>query len=194
VGLPGQERGLRPVIRGHRGEELVITAPVEPDDAAALPLGGELSLSWTGERRLRRVTVQLRERCHGDPPCRRVSVVGPPQREQRREGYRVPVMGAVELHAGGGRYEARLIDLSDGGLRGLLPTDASLPEGSSCRVALDLVRTGLRLDGVVTRVSEGVEGSCEVAVRFADVPVAVGDELRRYVFEAQRRARPSQSW
>lgn len=193
VRLPGLECGLRSTVRERCGCELVISEPVEPN-GFSLPLGGELSIFWTDERGLRHVTAQLTERLHGDPPRWRVAPVGAPERRQRREGYRVPVAGTVGLSVGGARHTATLIDLFDGGLRGLLPTDVSVPEGASCRVALDLVRPGLRLEGVVTRVREGAGGSCEVAVRFADVSVTVGDELRRYVFDAQRRGWPSHGW
>lgn len=184
VTLPGHPTGLRSHVREIAEDELVIAAPVEPPGAIPLPLGGELSVSWTNDRGLHHLAVQLRERLT-EPRRWRVGLIAPPQREQRRGGYRVPVMSTVDIGVDGSWHEGNLVDLSEGGLRCLLAPDATIVEGSPCRVRLDLVRRGLELGGAVVRVREGVDAMTDVGVQFADVPVAVTDELRRFLFDAQ---------
>lgn len=185
VSLPGHDAGLRSSVTEVAGDELVIAAPVEPPGMAPLPLGGELSLSWTSDRGLHRLGVQLRQRLTR-PPRWRVGVVAPPQREQRRAGYRVPVMSDVDVCLDGTWCGGRLVDLSEGGLRCLLVPGTDVAERAPCRVRLDLVRRGLELSALVVRVREGVDAMVDIGVQFVDVPAALSDELRRYLFDAQR--------
>lgn len=184
VSLPGHHAGLRSSVHEIAGDELVIAAPVEPPGVAPLPLGGELSLSWTSDRGLHRLGVQLRQRLTR-PPRWRVGVLAPPQREQRRAGYRVPVMSSVDVRLDGTWRRARLVDLSEGGLRCLLASGTDVAERSPCRVRLDLVRRGLELSALVVRVREGIDAMVDIGVQFVEVPAALSDELRRYLFDAQ---------
>lgn len=193
VGLPGYERGLRSHVHEAAGDELTIAAPVEAPEAEPLPVGGQLWLSWASDRGLHHLKVQLRERL-GDPARWRVLAVGPPEREQRREGYRVPLMGTVRLRMDETWQEAQLIDLSEGGLRCLLALDAVVEEGATCEIDLEVVREGLRLSGEVVRVREGVDGRPDVGVRFVGASTAVTDELRRYVFDVQLEHRRIDPW
>lgn len=171
-------------MREVAGGELIIDAPVEPSEVEPLPAGGHLWLSWTTERGLHHLEVQLSERLD-DPPRWRVAAVGPPAREQRREGDRVPVMATVSVHAEGRSHEAQLIDLSVGGLRCLLAPNAGMAEGAACEVTLDVVRAGLRVPAEIVRVREGFDGKTDVAVRFEQTSTAVTDELRDFVFRVQ---------
>lgn len=171
-------------MREVAGGELIIDAPVEPSEVEPLPAGGHLWLSWTTERGLHHLEVQLSERLD-DPPRWRVAAVGPPAREQRREGDRVPVMATVSVHAEGRSHEAQLIDLSVGGLRCLLAPNAGMSEGAACEVTLDVVRAGLRVPAEIVRVREGFDGKTDVAVRFEQTSTAVTDELRDFVFRVQ---------
>lgn len=185
VSLPGHHTGLRSQVHGVAGDELVIAAPVESPGASPLPLGGELSLSWANDSGLHHVSVQLRERLNGLQRWR-VGLVTPPQREQRRTGDRVPVMSGVGICLDGSWQDGTLVDLSEGGLRCLLGPRAPALERSSCRVRLDVVRSGLELDGVIVRVREGVDAMTDVGVQFAGVPAAAAAELRRYLSAAQQ--------
>lgn len=184
VTLPGHDRGLRAHVREVREGELIMDAPVEPAGAEPVPVGGQLWLSWTTEGGLHHVEVRLRERL-ADPPRWRVAAVGPPGREQRRKGERVPVFATVTVRTEGGSREAQLVDLSAGGVRCLLAPDTPVSEGVACEVALDVVRPGLQLPGEIVRVREGFDGKTDVAVQFVDVSAAVTDELRRFVLTVQ---------
>lgn len=190
--LPTHDVGLRSQIQDVVDDELVIAAPVEADDVAPLQAGETLTLSWTNDRGLHRLRVVLRERID-DPPRWRVEIASPVAREQRRDSYRVPVMGTVGLWLPDRWWTARLVDVSEGGLRCLLPGDLVVPEGTACEVSLDVVRPGLRLPGEVLRVREGVDAMLDLGIRLTDVAPPVADELRRYVFDvqlAQRQAEP----
>lgn len=184
VSLPGHHTGLRASVHEAAADGLVIGAPVESPDAAPLRVGGELSLSWTSDRGLHHLEAQLQGRLE-EPPRWRLAVLAPPQRQERRAGYRVPVMGGAEVCLDGVWHHASLVDLSEGGLRCLLASDAAVRERWPCRIRLDVVRDGLELSGVVVRVREGVDAKADLGVQFVDVPTAAGDELRRYLHEAQ---------
>lgn len=184
VALPGHDTGLRSHVHAIADDELVIAAPVEPPGMSPVPLGGQLSLSWTNDRGLHRLTVQLRERLT-DSQRWRVALVAPPRREQRRTGYRVPVVSDVQVGIDGFWHRGHLVDLSESGLRCLLTPDEAVAEGSPCRVRLGLVRPGLQVDGEVVRVREGIDAMTDLGVRFLDVPVGVAEDLCRYLLNAQ---------
>lgn len=182
--LPDHDVGLRSKIEDHDDDGLVIAAPVERPEVGPLPPGGELTLTWTTDAGLHRVRVRLVERLD-DPPRWRVAVVTPVSREQRRDSYRVPVMGTIGIRLDGAWWTASLIDVSEGGVRCLLAGDTAITEGSLCEVTLDVVRPGLWLSGEVVRVREGVDATLDLGVRLTDVPASVGEELRRFVLAVQ---------
>ncbi|PSO46836.1 MAG: hypothetical protein BRC32_06045 [Actinobacteria bacterium QS_8_72_14] len=186
--LPGHDTGLRSRVEEVNDDELVIAAPVEAATVAPLPLGGEAELSWSSDRGLHRLSVQLRQRLARSQRWR-VGVVAPPERDQRRFGYRVPVMSSLDVRLGGIWHRVSLVDLSDGGLRCLVSPEADVDEHAPCRVRLDLMRDGLEVDGVVVRVREGVDAMLDVGVQFVDVAPAVADELRRYLLDTHLQLR-----
>lgn len=182
--LPHHDRGLRAHVHDVTGDEVIMDAPVEPVGAEPTPVGGQLWLSWTSEGGLHHLLVELRERLD-NPPRWRVIAVAPLEREQRREGDRVPVMGTVSLRVEGVAHDAQLVDLSAGGLRCLLPPDTPVAEGGACEVGLDVVRPGLGVVGDIVRVREGFDGKTDIAVQFVGVSAAVVDELQRFVLDVQ---------
>lgn len=182
--LPHHDRGLRAHVHEVAGDEILMAVPVEPAGAEPTPVGGQLWLSWTNERGLHRLLVELRERLD-DPPRWRMTAVAPLEREQRREGERVPVMGTVSVRAEGVAHDAQLVDLSAGGLRCLLPPDTPVAEGRPCEVGLDVVRPGLEVVGEIVRVREGFDGKTDMAVQFVGIATAVVDELQRFVLDVQ---------
>lgn len=182
--LPHHDRGLRAHVHEVAGDEVIMDAPVEPAGADPTPVGGQLWLSWTSEGGLHHLLVELRERLDG-PPRWRVTAVAPLERQQRREGERVPVMGTVSLRVEGVAHDAQLVDLSAGGLRCLLPPDTPVVEGGACEVGLDVVRPGLEVVGDIVRVREGFDGKTDIAVQFVGVSAAVVDELQRFVLDVQ---------
>jgi hypothetical protein len=125
-----------------------------------------------------------------------LAMAGPARPDQRRSFYRAGCALPVELDVLADPFPTvigRAVDLSEGGLRGVLPI-AALHAGTQVivRVPLDGVRTVL--DGVVQRSRRPSHRArvagwhSEVAVAF-DHPDEHGDLLRATVIRMQLRAR-----
>jgi hypothetical protein len=199
--LASRVEDVRPASPG-RPTRFLVAAPAYPGDLLD-PLPGEVwLLAWVTERARWELPVH---RTDAPPDVTRrgprawwLTPAGPIERRQRRRFYRAPCAVPVELDQLAEPFRTlsgRTLDLSEGGLRCLLP----LAEGDLAphtrvlvRVALDGVHGAL--GGVVLRSRRPARAGRvagwhrEVVVAF-DEPEVHGDAVRRVVARLQQRAR-----
>ena len=193
-----------------RGVRFLVAAPAypgdlldQPPDADAAAVGDAAAdvpwvMSWVTERARWELPVRRRAAPGAVPRSWWLTPVGPVRRRQRRRFYRAGCCVPVELVLLGGgavSLSGRTLDVSEGGLRCLVP----LPHGDLApgtrvlvRVALDGVDSPLA--GVVLRCRRPAPAARiagwhrELAVALDD-PDRHGDAVRRVVVRLQLRAR-----
>ncbi|MEJ2579361.1 MAG: PilZ domain-containing protein [Kineosporiaceae bacterium] len=121
----------------------------------------------------------------------RLVVTGPTVRAQRRRFVRVPWTAPVRVGCADGRVlDGQCIDLSEGGIRCLLPRPP-IEAGDEVEVTLNGADGPMRLPAAVHRAQVVTTPSgkqVETVLVFTD-PEPQADTLRRLVFEEQLRAR-----
>jgi hypothetical protein len=181
---PGRPVAFRVVAPTYRGDLL------DPDpDTLWL-------MTWVSERGRWELPVCRTDADGPGPRCWWLTPAGSIRRNQRRSFYRAPCMGAVAVDLLADPFATllgRTLDLSEGGLRCLLPS-AGIDPGTPVVVRLSL--DGLRgvFEGVVRRTVRPARAARvagwhrEAAIAFDD-PEVHGDALRRFVAREQLRQR-----
>jgi hypothetical protein len=177
--LPSPGRAVR-VIAGDRSlladvraatPERIELAPREP-----LP-GGAAQLMYSTPRG---VVLLAGDLVAGD-----VAVFVPREQQradQRREAYRVPVHGPVELRRAGGET-ARIVTLDLSAAGALMTGPAAVEEGERVTLTIALGEDEVALPALVTRR----DADDRIGVRFLDPPRAALRALERFVAGEQRK-------
>jgi hypothetical protein len=178
-----------------------VAAPVFPGDLLEPERSDGWLLTWLSERGRWELPVSRVDCPRGTGPrCWWLMPAGQLRRNQRRNFYRVSctVTVRVDVGAGDGRtVVGRTLDISEGGLRCLLPV-TGLDVGVPVLAHLELDGVPYPLPGVVHRSlrparSARVSGRHrEVAIAFDD-PEAGGNGLRRALARLQLRGRRTMS-
>lgn len=187
---------------------LIVTAPEVPFVPSAEDLAAEHVLVWLVPDGQMEVPVRIQD---VEQPLWPLIVTGPARKVQRRQYVRVPLSLPGDLTAvdpdpdgGPGRWAVTLLDVSEGGVRCLVP-GVPPPEGAWITIRFESPDAGaLSCRGVVvqhlpTRVDapaappdpgDGTpdDGPTTVAIRFDD-PEEHGNAIRRLVFAEQLRQR-----
>ena len=116
-----------------------------------------------------------------------VAPCGVPSLQQRRRFVRVPIDVELLLQFGRTRFTGRALDLSEGGVRCLVPTQARIAHHPRVCAALPLPDRSLRVEGRVVRIGTHPRGD-EVGIAFLDLDEPRAQHLRRHVVDAQIRA------
>jgi hypothetical protein len=177
--LPSPGRAVR-VIAGDRSPLADVRAAtperIELVPREAVP-GGAAQLMYSTPRGVVLLAGELEA---GD-----VAVFVPREQQradQRREAYRVPVHGPVELRrAGGDVVRIVALDLSAAGA--LMTGPADVEEGEQVTLIVALGEDQVALPAVVTRR----EADDRIGVRFLDPPRAALRALERFVAGEQRK-------
>jgi hypothetical protein len=173
-----------------------VVAPSYPGDLIDPDPDTLWLLTWVSERGRWELPVRRADADGPGPRCWWLTPAGSIRRNQRRSFYRAACTGAVAVDVLADPFPTvlgRTLDLSEGGLRCLLPT-TGLEAGTS--VVTKLSFDGLRgaFEGVVRRSVRPVRAvrvagwHREVAIAF-DNPEAHGDALRQFVVRQQLRQR-----
>lgn len=109
--------------------------------------------------------------------------------EQRRDHVRVEVRLPVALTWGARRRGGTVVDLSEGGLRAVVNGTEEPAPGQAVEAAFDLDGHPVVVRATAVRADRHDQRRGEVALRFADLPDAVGDRVRRHVFAVQLQQR-----
>jgi len=186
--LPGHEDLVASRVEDVQGVRLWLARPSE---AGAEPSRSSLTLRWTTDEGLWRLPIAYEELVTEPVPQWQVRAAGQAERTQRRDGFRVPIMGAVTIRLGQVTWTARIVDLSEGGVRCRLPLDAPARPGREVGVGLDLVQRGLEVPGEVVRHHEQGD-ALDVGLRLDPPSEAVRETLRRFLLAEQIRQRNAQ--
>jgi hypothetical protein len=194
VGVDARSR-----VEGVEGDVVWVAAPSE--GATLLHRYGKetLALQWMAPRGRYTQPVQFLGTEGGHIETWRLQKVGEPTIEQLREFVRVeatlPIVASVP-QSGEESVESVVvsgttIDISEGGVRCMLATQGLAPEllqpETEVLVHLDLEGREVELAGKVLRRVQALHGRSEVVFMFH--PSHHADELRRFVFATQVRAR-----
>jgi hypothetical protein len=195
AGLPARVEDVLVPAPG-RPASFLVTAPSYPGDLVDSGTDEEWLLTWVSERGRWELPVRRRDATESGPRSWWVSPSGPVQRNQRRDFYRVHCCRAVSVDILTDPFltlTGRTLDLSEGGLRCLLPA-TGLDAGTRVLVRLAFDDVPRTYGGVVLRSHRPARAARvagwhrEVAIAF-DNPDLYGDALRRFVIRTQLRAR-----
>lgn len=185
--------------------ELLIAAPRYEGNLALPAEGGLAVLTWPTQRGLMELPVHFAGTTTlGVLQVWRMHVAGPALRTERRKYFRVTVCLPVRVALGTGSVGVGIkpsmdltlaghtVDLSEGGLRCLVPGPPLAP-GASLMIWLQVEDSQMELQATVVRSDpaendESGEGLCETSLRFIDAGQHA-DAMRRIVFTQQLRAR-----
>ncbi len=198
VGQPGasararSSAGLVSRVLSADDEDLVVAAPqglLLDHDLTDLPV----RVRWTDPYRGLCALPAVAEFIPADPPAPRwrLRIDGPAEVVQRRRYVREAVQGRVTVAPGwadpGIGITGWILDLSEGGVRALLPLSPGVVPGEDAGVVLDLVEGMTVTTGQALRVTRLTRSDqWEVVLGFAE-DTADADHLRRVVFDEQRR-------
>lgn len=200
-GVPSRIEDIAPATPAAAVRWLV-AAPRYPGDLIEPTPDVTLTMSWLTEAGRWLVPVQwqggVRSQAPGGAPIRSwwLAMAGPARPDQRRRFYRAGCALPIEVDVLADPFPTvvgRAVDLSEGGVHGVLPI-AALEAGTRVIVRIPLDGVPVALEGVVQRCRRPghrvrVAGwHSEVAVAFDD-PQGRGDQLRGAVMRMQSRAR-----
>lgn len=181
---PGRPICFRVVVPAYPGD---LVEPEEPESWL---------LTWVSERGRWELPVRRSDADVPGPRSWWLAPDGPVRRNQRRSFYRAHCPGPVGIDVLADPFPTLIgstLDLSEGGLRCLLPA-ASLDGGTQVLVRLSFEGLTGTYPGVVVRSvrparSARVAGWYREAAIAFDDPEAGGDVLRAFVFRLQAKGR-----
>jgi hypothetical protein len=186
----GLNRTWRTRVEWAAGANLVIVAPTRPmGDPLDLPdPERQVSIGWPTEagyfEALGRVTG------HGtDTVALWTVAVQTVRKRQRRSAYRLPAVLPVVVSVAHRPIPGETKDVSEGGLRCLLPPRTDLFPGEHVQLSLTLPETGeVSASAKVVRRLEDPAG-IDIGLSFVEDDDVRSDALRQYVFSEQLRRR-----
>lgn len=194
VDVPSRVEDVRPGKGGSKPVPtlIYIAVPNYGGDVEVPEPGTAFSIGWLTPNGVFELPAAFHGRESVGPTVRawRLGVSGPALRAQRRRFVRVPWTAPLTVQVGERTVSGRTIDLSEGGVRCLLPPPA-LTRSTPVRVTLTYPDRTMILDAEVIRVQARVTPKgplIETGLEFLD-PDTYGDALRRLVFGEQLRVR-----
>jgi hypothetical protein len=195
VTIDGHDRRWLTRIDDRDGTHLVLVAPTRPRGEAILPeVGAVVRFGWAAETGFREAAGVLAGTGE-DVVATWVLAVRTVEKRQRRGAFRLAVSVPVELVLGARTLAAITRDLSEGGLRCVLPLGSQGEPGDRVEVRLALPDAP-PVEAAATVVRRRVEppsaagpGEVELGVAFVDADPSRAEALRRFVFAEQLRRR-----
>lgn len=195
VGVSGDGWGAeaRTRVEDRTDTYLVVARPARAGTLPVTALPGEtLRLSWT-ERDARYELQATLSAARDQPvPVWLLHPAGPVRRQQRRASFRLDIrLSALVSLSDQQPLPARVHDLSEGGMRCVPPVEMVMNEGDQVCVRLQMLEE-VAVKAKVVRVQRPPSsGASEVGLAFEDVPEAVAERIRHFIFAEQvaRRAR-----
>lgn len=173
---------------------LVVAAPHDPAGEALEILrpqpGDTVQVRWVhrrgmSERQAEVVAVEMHPR-----PQWRITASKPPDQIQRREAVRVEVLLELEVRHDGTSYKATTVDVSEGGLRCIIPAFATVEPGSRLELSFEVEGAPIAATAEVVRSRLTHDDFTQVNARFTRIQTADANRIRKFLFAeqvAQRR-------
>ncbi|WP_291955443.1 flagellar brake domain-containing protein [Mahella sp.] len=177
---------------------IVVAGPIKKGKIILLPVGQLLGIIYYRSDGCYRFYARIMQRFKTDKDVYiyTVEAVGPRERIQRRNYYRLDIVLPVQFikisegDDGVRRplHKAYTLDISGGGMRIAVPKSIPIKERDllQCHILLD-DNVKLEVKGIVVRVSASDDESNmqEIAVEFNDIPNNIRDRLISFIFKQQ---------
>jgi len=164
----------------------VIAVPQNPTGPSRLARPPDfVAVRWIGPRGIGMVeaTVVAATRA-GIVPTWELAGRGDPVLFQRRRYARVPVVLPARVLTRRGAWGITILDLAEGGIRCLAPQMVPFEPGEPIEVSFEVDGLGLTTEAQVVRWALA-PGGVKIVFRFVELPRAVADRLRRFVFRQE---------
>ena len=176
------------------GKRLTVAAPFGVAAVDVPRPGALIEVAWVTEQARRAVQARLREIGHDQPPRWELEVTGSIHLQTRRNYVRGGGGEIAKLTMDGETLVARVMDLSEGGVR-LRVADDRFVKDAEVDLVLTLDRDRLPLTGTVLFVRAHPETESHDVIITYEPTEAVSRAIRSYVMhremEARRRVRDS---
>jgi len=173
-------------VEDRRHHRLVIAVPQNPTGPSRLARPPDfVAVRWIGPRGIGMVeaTVVAATRA-GIVPTWELAGRGDPVLFQRRRYARVPVVLPARVLTRRGAWGITILDLAEGGIRCLAPQMVPFEPGEPIEVSFEVDGLGLTTEAQVVRWALA-PGGVTIVFRFVELPRAVADRLRRFVFRQE---------
>lgn len=169
-------------------DSVVVADPLSGEDDHDPSLGTSVRISWQSDRGPSEMPAILAGKELRTVPLWRLQPDGPPVISQRRLHVRVGALLPVVLHSVQETLVGHLVDLSEGGLRAVCRTRASVSIGERLTIRFDVDGQQVVVHGSAVEVDSHVDRTC-VRCRFVDLLPHQADVIRRFLFDRQVRER-----
>ena len=190
ISLDSEAEPLVTMVEGNDPQEITIEAPV--NRAGRLvnpPIGTGGLLVWRPAGGLQQAPVTVVRISRARPAQWGLRFTGAATKCQRRTFVRADVFLPALLTVAGQQVAVTGVDLSEGGLRCLVPSEVRPSVRDSVRVTFD-IGVSLSVAADVMRTSRRNEdGHSEVGLCFTDLSIDNADRVRAYVFAQLRQLR-----
>ncbi|BFU47602.1 flagellar brake protein [Krasilnikovia sp. MM14-A1004] len=183
VTLDSRTEPLAAVIGAITGDTVLLAEPIDRTGRFVLPDSGEGGLIvWGAGSNLRQAPIEVVETSRQPAPTWVVRLTAPAARCQRRAFVRASVNLPVVVKHAGKQVDVIAIDISEGGLRCNVQSDAGIKVGDQV-VAEFLAGQQMVAPAMVVRVLRGdAERPTELGLSFTDLKIKEADTIRKYVF------------
>jgi hypothetical protein len=172
-------------VEDRRGSRLAVAVPQDPLECRALSRPADVvALRWTSPRGIGMLEAHVLAATRaGIVPTWELVGRADPALFQRRRYARVPVVLPARATGRRGAWGLTILDVAEGGIRGVAPQVVPFDPGERVEVAFDV-------DGPLIARAEVVRWSLapagvNVVFRFLDLPRTDADRLRRFVFRQE---------
>ncbi len=194
--LPCCEAAVHPTrVADVSGETLVIVAPLKPHVQPIPPPeeGATFMIGWREGGASKQLKVEFSEGREQPVPSWRVKPVAEPKVVQRRDYVRAAWDQPAEFTFGIRTVEGKILDISEGGLRCVLP-EMEEPRQSRFEVSFELESGAVTLEAEISWWSQPMEKMVQVGLSFLTEDQALRDRLRAQAYglqlEQRRRGLP----
>ncbi|MDQ1293196.1 MAG: hypothetical protein QG608_1077 [Actinomycetota bacterium] len=163
------------------------TLPEETPPEETPPEGQEIFVVWVHRDQPLQVPTRFVTVLDDPPGAWHLETTGAAETTQRRRFVRAGMTMQVELLSDDGRPPAKgfLSDLSEGGARAVVPSDWIRTPTQDFTMVLPDVDGRVTVRAYIRWLARDDQGRCKIGMHFLDVPGAVADQIRSYVFARQ---------
>jgi c-di-GMP-binding flagellar brake protein YcgR len=178
------------------GSTLVLAAPLDPGDPVPRLLrpapASVVRVRWTHPRGMSELRCEVRRVDLRPTPQWEVRPLEPADHIQRREAVRVFVLLHLELRLDEGTFRATTVDVSEGGVRCVVPAKDHFAPGERVDMLLHVGGEPIAATAELLRCRQSNGGSTEVTARFLGMDKRDADRVRKFLFAEQVALRARQ--